>query len=144
MEIRDKIREDYPTLIQLWEGSVRKTHHFLSEADIMEIKAVLPSYFDAIHVVVAIVNNQIIGFAGEQQKKLEMLFIADNAIGKGYGGQLFAKMVQQYHICLIDVNEDNQQAKEFYLYKGFEVVSRSETDDAGRPFPILHLEKSVD
>lgn len=27
----------------------------------------------------------------------------------------------------------------FYLRMGFAVAGRSETDDVGRPFPILHL-----
>lgn len=144
MKIRDITKQDYPELIQIWEGSVRKTHHFLSEADILGIKAALPSYFDALHVVAAIVEGKIIGFAGENQPILEMLFMAENAIGKGYGSQLFDKMIQQYDIRLIYVNEDNQQAKQFYLHKGFQVTARSETDDAGRPFPILHLEKSTD
>ena len=39
----------------------------------------------------------------------------------------------------VDVNEQNPQAVGFYLRMGFAVVGRSETDDADRPFPILHL-----
>jgi hypothetical protein len=39
----------------------------------------------------------------------------------------------------VDVNEQNPQAMGFYLRMGFAVAGRSETDDVGRPFPILHL-----
>lgn len=45
-------------------------------------------------------------------------------------------------IQLIDVNEQNQSAKAFYQVMGFEEYARSEVDDAGRPYPILHLQRS--
>ena len=38
-----------------------------------------------------------------------------------------------------DVNEQNAQAAGFYARMGFRVVSHSETDPSGRPYPILHL-----
>ncbi|MBD5359047.1 MAG: GNAT family N-acetyltransferase, partial [Bacteroides sp.] len=39
----------------------------------------------------------------------------------------------------VDVNEQNISALNFYLAKGFKVTGRDETDEAGRPYPILHL-----
>lgn len=39
----------------------------------------------------------------------------------------------------LDVDERNAQAVGFYLHYGFEVVSRSEIDGMGDPFPLLHL-----
>ena len=39
----------------------------------------------------------------------------------------------------VDVNEQNPGALAFYKKHGFEIASRDEYDDAGRPFPILHL-----
>lgn len=41
---------------------------------------------------------------------------------------------------LVDVNEQNPDALSFYRKRGFSVISRDETDESGRPFPILHLE----
>jgi putative acetyltransferase len=37
------------------------------------------------------------------------------------------------------VNEQNEGACAFYRKLGFRQVGRSELDDSGRPFPILHL-----
>ena len=34
----------------------------------------------------------------------------------------------------------NEQALGFYLKYGFSVVSRSERDGTGKPYPILHME----
>jgi putative acetyltransferase len=39
----------------------------------------------------------------------------------------------------VDVNEQNPEALAFYRACGFTVAGRSEVDDAGRPFPLLHL-----
>jgi putative acetyltransferase len=41
----------------------------------------------------------------------------------------------------VDVNEQNPAAVRFYLACGFAVVGRSEVDDAGRPFPLLHMQE---
>jgi putative acetyltransferase len=38
-----------------------------------------------------------------------------------------------------DVNEQNLVARHFYAACGFVVEGRSELDDAGRPFPLLHM-----
>ena len=39
----------------------------------------------------------------------------------------------------LDVNEQNPQARGFYERMGFRVEGRSPVDDAGRPFPQLHM-----
>jgi putative acetyltransferase len=43
----------------------------------------------------------------------------------------------------VNVNEQNAQAVGFYSRSGFVVVGRSELDDAGRPYPLLHMSKPV-
>jgi putative acetyltransferase len=42
----------------------------------------------------------------------------------------------------VDVNEQNPEAVRFYEALGFRTVSRSPDDEAGRPFPILHMRQS--
>ena len=43
----------------------------------------------------------------------------------------------------VDVNEQNPAAVGFYEAVGFAVVGRSPLDDAGRPFPLLHMRRPV-
>ncbi|WP_369803267.1 hypothetical protein [Mycobacterium sp. E2699] len=43
----------------------------------------------------------------------------------------------------MDVNEQNCQVVDFYSRRGFVVVGRSELDDAGGPYPLLHMSKPV-
>ena len=69
-----------------------------------------------------------------------MLFIDADARGQGIGKKLlkfaFANLGAKY----VDVNEQNELGVGFYEHMGFIQASRSEHDEQGRPFPILHLE----
>ena len=127
-------------LWQVWEASVRATHHFLTEQDIQSIKqqgkAVL---YDIDILVVAFEENIPIGFIGIQEKKIEALFLSPDQIGKGWGRLLIDLAIQQYGALYIDVNEQNTQAEAIYRHLGFETYQYDETDEQGNPFPILHM-----
>ena len=69
-----------------------------------------------------------------------MLFVTDEARGEGIGTKLLNQAIAEFDVTRVDVNEQNRQAVEFYTRRGFQVVRRSETDDAGRPYPLLHLQ----
>lgn len=137
--IRECREADYSALVDLWERSVRATHAFLSENDISEIKSKLASeYFPAVDIHISDVNGIPAGFIGVAGDKIEMLFIDSVCQGKGYGTALLDFAIGK-GAKLVDVNEQNPAALGFYESKGFRTVSRDPTDDAGRPFPILHL-----
>ena len=70
--------------------------------------------------------------------KIEMLFVDSFCQGKGCGAALLDFAIGK-GAKLVDVNEQNPAALVFYRSKGFRSVDRTPTDDAGRPFPILHL-----
>lgn len=132
--------EDYVELSAIWERSVRATHDFLDEAAIVEIKAALiPDYFPNVELY-AVANNEdsLVGFIGLRDDMIEMLFIDSDCRGHGYGSMLidFAK---GRGATKVDVNEQNPLALTFYLAKGFRIIGRDDTDEAGRPYPILHL-----
>ena len=132
-------KDEYPVLTGIWERSVRATHHFLHESDIQEIKQALePEYFPSVDLYAASDNGHLCGFIGLAGGKIEMLFV-DNAMrGRGYGSMLMDLAIQR-GATEVDVNEQNQAALRFYTSRGFRLVSRDATDDAGRPYPILHL-----
>ena len=131
--------DDYVTLAEIWERSVRATHKFLDEASISEIKeALIPDYFPNVDLYAVAENDFLVGFIGLQEDKIEMLFIDSNNRGHGYGSMLM-EFAKQFGATKVDVNEQNRLALAFYQAKGFRVTSRDETDDAGRPHPILHL-----
>ena len=128
-------------LTELWEASVRSTHHFLTEADIQFYKPLVRNnYLTAVQLyLIRNEQNKTVAFMGLSDDMIEMLFVLPDEQGKGYGKQLIDFAVREQHIYKVDVNEQNLQATSFYLNRGFEIVGRDETDPSGNPFPILHL-----
>lgn len=115
------------------------THDFLKEEDFNEIKVTLiTDYFPNVDLYAIADNDVYTGFIGLSPGSIEMLFIDRDLRGQGYGSVLidFAK---QRGATKVDVNEQNPSALNFYKAKGFHIMSRDVTDDAGRPYPILHL-----
>lgn len=115
------------------------THSFLKEEDFNEIKAALiPDYFPNVDLYAIADNGVYVGFIGLSPDSIEMLFIDSDCRGQGYGSALI-EYAKQRGATKVDVNEQNPSALNFYKAKGFRIIGRDETDDAGRPYPILHL-----
>ena len=139
MEIVRCTEEDSETLAGIWERSVMATHNFLKEDDFNEIKAALiPDYFPNVDLYAIADNGIYAGFIGLSPDAIEMLFIDSESRGKGYGSALI-EFAKRRGAIKVDVNEQNPSALNFYKAKGFRVMSRDETDDTGRHYPILHL-----
>ena len=51
--------------------------------------------------------------------------------------RLLQRGIRRYGVTSLCVNEQNPQALDFYLHMGFQVRSRTETDEQGNPFPLL-------
>ena len=129
-------------LARLWERSVRATHLFLFEDDIVAMRPEVREGLRAVlQLAVAFDDGAPLGFAGVADGKLEMLFVDDAARGRGIGSALLKHAVDRWGVHRLDANEQNPAAREFYEHEGFRVASRSELDEAGRPFPLLHMER---
>lgn len=128
-------------LTSVWRASVEATHDFLGEQDVERIAQYVPEAIRTVRILVTACDDKghALGFAGVDDGKLEMLFIDPAYRGKGVGATLLDFAVHELGITTVDVNEQNAQARGFYEREGFEVVGRSETDEQGEPFPILHM-----
>jgi putative acetyltransferase len=136
-------KSEFPILLDIWESSVRATHHFLKKDDIEIFKKIIREKEIFNHVSLTCArdsNNSILGFMGISGDNLEMLFIDAGYIGKGVGKILLQYAISNLHITKVDVNEQNEQALKFYEYFGFKVITRSELDGTGKPYPILHMQ----
>lgn len=141
MNIENVEKADHLKLLEIWEASVRTTHDFLKEEDLQELKPlILEQYFDAVDLRCA-KNSQgeILGFCGVHDGAIEMLFISPDARGKGVGALLAAHAIKEQGATKVDVNEQNEQAKGFYLHIGFSVIGRSPLDGQGKAYPLLHM-----
>lgn len=133
------IPQEYQLILEIWEQSVRATHDFLTMADIEFYKEQIPQFLGHVDVRIWLDGEQPIGFSGTSGQDLDMLFLDPTFIGGGYGHKILTWLMAHQQIKAIDVNEQNETAKGFYLSHGFKVVSRSQTDGFGKPYPILHL-----
>ena len=145
MLIRKRNDEDNLELTDLWERTVRATHSFLGEDDIVYYRPrVLRDYLPAVEVWVAEDDAGVIaGFVGISGDKVEMLFVDPDKHGRGIGRRLLKRVEEGREILRIDVNEQNEAAHAFYRQYGFVEVGRSDCDSTGRPFPLIHMEKVV-
>jgi putative acetyltransferase len=136
-------KDEYPALLDVWESSVRATHHFLKKGDIEILKKIIleKNVFSHVNLTCARdINNNIVGIMGVSQDNLAMLFIDSRFIGQGIGKLLLLHAITNLNITKVDVNEQNEQALKFYAHFGFKVISRSELDETGKPYPILHMQ----
>ena len=139
-EVENRNENLITNLLSVWEESVRATHLFLTEDDICRIREQVPDGLKQIEtLIVAEDDGKTLGFMGIAEGSLEMLFLHPEARGKGLGRQLLELAVSEYGVVKLCVNEQNPAALGFYEHMGFTVCGRSETDDAGNPFPLLHM-----
>lgn len=132
---------EYTKLITIWESSVRATHHFLTEQAIATLKPLLLNEYFSMVTLFCSRNNeqQITGFAGVSENRLEMLFIDPAYRGQGIGTALLQHAIKQFNVDELDVNEQNPQAVGFYQHQGFKITGRSPLDSQGQPYPLLHM-----
>ena len=131
---------DHSQLLKIWESSVRATHHFLNENQILQIRELILQhhYFDHVKLFHVERDGKIAGFMGLAYEKIEMLFIEPEYFNLGIGSVLI-KHALSLGMTEVDVNEHNTNALAFYSTHGFQQIARSELDAEGNPFPILHL-----
>ncbi len=144
MNIGSVEKKDYLALIKIWEESVRATHVFLKEEDLIALKPlILDHYFDAVHLTgVRNADGEITGFCGVHDNNIEMLFVSPSARGTGVGTALTRHAIEKQGVTRVDVNEQNEQALGFYRHMGFVVIGRSPLDGQGKPYPLLHMQLS--
>lgn len=139
------VKERTPRLVEaltaVWEHSVRATHHFLSESEILRIRAYVPQAVGGVAQLVAAENQagEPVGFMGVENGRLEMLFLAPEARGCGLGGRLLRCGIEQYGVREVTVNEQNPQAVDFYAHFGFRTYRRTERDEEGGLYPLLYM-----
>ena len=146
MHIRSARIEDQTVLVELWERSVRATHRFLTNDDILKLRPFVAQELAKSTVewwVLASAAGVPLGFLGFANDAIEALFIDPDHIGAGAGKMLVAHAQSRAdgRSLSVEVNEQNEAATRFYASQGFAVFDRTPTDSAGRPFPLLRMRR---
>lgn len=139
------IEERTPKLVEglteLWEASVRASHHFLSETDICEIRGYVPMALGGVKHLVVVEDecNVPVAFMGVEDGMLEMLFVAPTHFRMGIGCLAVQHGIANMGVREVTVNEQNPSAVEFYKSMGFVAYKRTDCDEQGRPFPLIYM-----
>ncbi len=129
-------------LLQVWEASVRASHHFLTEDDILRLTPQAEGALQYIDTLWVMQDEGLpIGFMGVQERKIEMLFLHPDYFRKGLGKEFVERAFSELDVEYVDVNEQNPNATKFYERMGFKVFNRTECDSEGNPFPILEMKR---
>lgn len=141
--IRPGAATDIQAIADIWRRSVTATHRFLSPRDIDMLEPEVRTGIVRLELWIVQEEGKPVGFMAMNGDMIEALFIDPDYAGKGLGSRCIrhARELRGVETPLrVDVNEDNPDAAAFYRAKGFVQVGRSDTDGAGRPWPLLHLE----
>ena len=142
MKVRRAIAADREVLLDVWLHSVRATHTFVPEHDIQSMIPQVRDYLASSEPefwVLCDDSGVIRGFMGMSGSKMDSLFIAPEFQRRGAGRQLFLHAHALHGELTVDVNEQNVAARGFYEACGFVVEGRSELDEQGRQYPLLHM-----
>nr|WP_170112636.1 acetyltransferase [Sphingomonas fennica] len=138
MRIRRSRPADVTRLHAIWREAVLATHDFLSAEDFAAIDALAALW------VAVDGEDRPVAFMGLSEAHVDSLFVDPAMHGRGIG----AAMIDHARggaaglggtALSVDVNEQNDKAVGFYAHLGFRVTGRSERDDEGRPYPLLHM-----
>lgn len=145
LEVQDRTPELIEKLLRVWEDSVRATHLFLSDGEIINIREYVPQALTGIaHLIIAEDDvGEPVAFMGIQEGSLEMLFIENAQRGKGLGRKLLEYGIEKHAVERLAVNEQNPQAKVFYEHMGFAVYKRTDLDEQGNPYPLLYMSRTM-
>ena len=138
-------KENLQILVEIWESSVRATHDFLSESEILRIKEQVRDMFESLNLLTcAFLGGVIVAFMVCENEKIEALFVQPSHFRQGIGREIVRYAMSKFNAKFVDVNEQNPNAWEFYKKLGFYEISRSATDEQGNPYPIIHLKFNGD
>lgn len=148
-EIADRTDTLTARLLDVWEASVRATHHFLTDAQILAIKGYVPQALESVERLVVCYGDDLadrndpdgpagdtaapLAFMGVQGGRLEMLFVTPRSRGKGIGTALLDYGIGRLGVTELTVNEQNPQAIGFYEHMGFRTYKRTDHDEEDNP-----------
>ena len=140
ISIRRSRHDEGEKLVAIWRRSVDATHDFLSKEYRVELETLVSSFLPEAPLWVAVTEkDEPVAFMLLTGEHMDALFVDPTVRGCGVGKLLIEHALTLAPKLTTNVNEQNEQAVGFYKKMGFKVTGRSETDDLGKPYPLLNL-----
>ena len=130
-------------LLTVWERSVKATHTFLSGEEIARIKPHVPEALEQVPHLVVLEDEAGIpaAFMGIAERKLEMLFLAPEMRGKGWGKRLLQYGLERYAVEEVTVNAQHTQVLGRYEQMGVRTRRGTTGWVQGGGNPILYMRR---
>lgn len=140
ISIRRSRHDEGKKLIAIWRRSVDATHDFLSKEYRAELEDLVSAFLPEAPLWVAVTEkDEPVAFMLLTGEHMDALFVDPTVRGCGVGKLLIEHALTLAPKLTTNVNEQNEKAVGFYKKMGFKVTGRSETDDLGKPYPLLNL-----
>lgn len=138
--IRFSTPDDSARAIEIWRAAVDATHNFLRPVDRNAIDQEVCTLLQNNRLWLAVDNsNRAIAFMLLKAGHMEALFVDPEHKLRGAGRALVEHALKIHGPLTADVNDQNEAAIGFYEQLGFRRTGRSEMDDQGRQYPLVHL-----
>ena len=112
--------DDGKRIIEIWRDAVDATHHFLSSEDRIAIDQEVCGFLPQAPLwLVVDQNDRPIAFMLIDRGHMEALFVDPAFHRRGIGAALLRHGLTMHPGMSTDVNEQNDQAVEFYVRMGF-------------------------
>ena len=147
MILRPYRAADTEALAALWLAASREVHGFLGDAELRRQQVlVAEQYLPGAETWVAEgegAEDGHLGFIGLLDDFIGGLFVAPEAQGRGVGRALVEHALARKGRLALEVYEANPAARAFYARLGFVETGRRPTDDLGKPFALIRLERAA-
>lgn len=144
IRLRRSRLEDGDRVVDIWRAAVDATHDFLTRDDRIAIDREVRDFLPQMPLWLAVdESDRAVAFMGLTDATMEALFVHPAHRGKGIGRALVHHALALQPVLTTSVNAQNKQAIGFYENLKFVQVGRSETDEQGRSYPLLHLRIDV-
>jgi len=141
MEIKPYEKKYRLQMIEVWERSVRATHHFVPSKEVDRLKELVKQIdFNSYSVYCLVSGKNVIGFLGVENFVIETMFLDPDYLRQKLGTMLMNFALDELKANKVNVNEQNTAAIEFYSSFGFTTYERTEKDSEGNDYPILKME----
>lgn len=121
------------TIMTIWLTGNLEAHPFIGEQYWRDHEEEVKKQFvDADVYVVRDDDNQILGFAGMQDRYLAGIFVQSDRRDEGIGSLLMFALKSAYKLIKVSVYAKNTKAVHFFEQHGFETIEREldhETDE---------------
>ncbi|KQC30242.1 GNAT family N-acetyltransferase [Flagellimonas eckloniae] len=141
--IRKYKKEEISILIDIWEKSSAVAHPFLDDEFTKMVKtAMKETYLPNSDTWVFEEKNEIVGFISMLDNEIGGLFILPTHQSKGIGS-LLLEHISQFHTELeVEVFDENEIGKPFYIKKGFSLIKEYIQDATNQK--VFRMKKTLE